>query len=108
MLYLNLTIDRAATCLQFQRVVSFLVISWGVILSVGCSKQPEIMSETVPPAKQTDTELMASGQWRDPDTGLIWMRCSIGQEWTGLNCTGTPVELNWQDANNYFKMFRVC
>jgi len=59
----------------------------------------------VPSYAETDAELMASGQWRDPATGLIWMRCSIGQKWTGSTCAGKPLELNWQDANDYFKLF---
>lgn len=54
---------------------------------------------------ETDAELMASGQWRDPATGLIWMRCSIGQTWTGSTCSGTPIKLNWQDANDYSQLF---
>lgn len=52
-----------------------------------------------------DAQLMTSGQWRDPDTGLIWMRCSIGQTWTGSTCSGTPIKLSWQDANDYFQLF---
>jgi hypothetical protein len=58
-----------------------------------------------PSYAQTDAQLMASGQWRDPATGLIWMRCSIGQKWTGSTCSGTPITLNWQDANDYFQIF---
>lgn len=59
----------------------------------------------VPSYAETDAQLMASGQWRDPATGLIWMRCSIGQTWTGSTCSGTPIKLNWQDANDYFQIF---
>jgi len=58
-----------------------------------------------PSYAETDAQLMASGQWRDPATGLIWMRCSIGQRWTGSTCSGTPIELNWQDANDSFQLF---
>jgi hypothetical protein len=58
-----------------------------------------------PSYAETDAQLMASGQWRDPATGLIWMRCSIGQKWTGSTCTGEPLKLNWQDANDYFQIF---
>ncbi len=43
--------------------------------------------------------------WKDPQTGLIWMRCSIGQEWNGSTCIGTPIEFNWKDANAYFELF---
>ncbi len=54
---------------------------------------------------ETDAELMASGQWRDPATGLIWMRCSMGQTWTGNNCTGDALEFTWAEAKSYFTLF---
>jgi len=38
---------------------------------------------------------MASGQWRDPATGLIWMRCSIGQKWENKTCKGDPVLVDY-------------
>ena len=67
------------------------------LLAVSMLTLPEAYAET-------DAELLASGQWRDPDTDLIWMRCSIGQEWTGTTCIGEPLELNWQDAKDYFSL----
>mgnify|MGYP003608952572 CR=1 FL=1 len=42
---------------------------------------------------ETDQQLMLSGQWRDPQTGLIWMRCSVGQKWTGQSCNGEAKEI---------------
>lgn len=53
----------------------------------------------------SDAELMKQGIWRDPKTGLYWDRCSVGQSWNGTTCTGTPLELNWQDAQDYVKKF---
>lgn len=51
---------------------------------------------------EMDEQLSKSGQWRDPATGLIWMRCSIGQSWTGSTCKGDPLEFkNWEDAQDY-------
>ena len=41
------------------------------------------------------------GVWRDSATGLSWMRCSIGQNWTGKTCIGEPVKLTWQDALDF-------
>jgi hypothetical protein len=35
-----------------------------------------------------DEQLLAQGQWRDPKTDLIWMRCSVGQTWLVKNCSG--------------------
>ena len=48
--------------------------------------------------EETDEELLAKGMWRDTETGLIWMRCVLGQEWTGKDCQGKPKELNWWNA----------
>lgn len=49
--------------------------------------------------------LMASGQWQDPETNLIWMRCSVGQEWTGSGCSGEALALDWQQAKDYAPKF---
>lgn len=47
---------------------------------------------------ESNQSLMKQGMWQDPATGLVWMRCAIGQEWTGSTCTGTPSEYDWDDA----------
>lgn len=47
---------------------------------------------------ESNQSLMKTGQWQDPATGLVWMRCAIGQEWTGSTCTGEPNEYNWKGA----------
>ncbi len=31
-------------------------------------------------------------------TGLMWMRCALGQSWDGRGCSGTPATLRWQEA----------
>lgn len=38
------------------------------------------------------------GTVTDPDLGLIWMRCSLGQTWQDDTCKGDASELNWQQA----------
>ncbi|MDN3682052.1 DUF1566 domain-containing protein [Vibrio tapetis subsp. quintayensis] len=38
------------------------------------------------------------GTVTDKQTGLTWMRCSIGQTWQGDNCTGNASNHNWQQA----------
>ena len=54
---------------------------------------------------KTDAELMASGQWRDSKTGLIWMRCFAGQSWTGNSCAGDATQVRRFDVPKYVKMF---
>jgi hypothetical protein len=34
----------------------------------------------------------------DPQTGLTWMRCSLGRTWDGTTCQGDPDRLTWQSA----------
>jgi hypothetical protein len=38
------------------------------------------------------------GTVTDPRNGLIWKRCSEGNEWDGSQCRGTAKELYWLDA----------
>lgn len=54
---------------------------------------------------QTDSELMASGQWRDATTGLIWMRCFAGQSWTGKGCSGEANTVRRFDVAKYVGIF---
>lgn len=62
------------------------------------------LANTAYALSDADAELMKQGIWRDPKTGLYWDRCSVGQSWDDT-CTGTPLELNWQDAQDYVKKF---
>lgn len=40
----------------------------------------------------------ADGTAKDIETGLMWMRCSVGQEWDGKTCTGEAKEFTWEAA----------
>lgn len=35
------------------------------------------------------------GTLTDRETGLQWMRCSLGQQWDGESCAGVPEALSW-------------
>lgn len=54
-----------------------------------------------PTYAQIDSQLFASGQWRDPTTNLIWMRCSIGQQWSGQTCVGEAKPMTGFDAQKF-------
>ena len=38
------------------------------------------------------------GTVTDFRTGLMWMRCALGQSWNGATCTGSPTRYSWADA----------
>jgi len=49
-------------------------------------------------AKGAGFTINSDGTASDITTGLMWMRCSLGQEWNGNICTGTAAILPWADA----------
>jgi hypothetical protein len=38
------------------------------------------------------------GTLTDRQSGLMWMRCSLGQTWAGGDCRGEPSTYSWQSA----------
>ena len=46
------------------------------------------------------------GLVKDITTGLMWMRCSIGQKWNGASCEGKAVRVKWKQAMAIPKHFR--
>lgn len=44
-----------------------------------------------PTTPDADFEVAADGTARHLATGLVWMRCAIGQTWTGTGCSGTAM-----------------
>jgi len=40
----------------------------------------------------------SDGTVTDTRTGLMWMRCAIGQTWDGTTCTGNPHDFTWDQA----------
>lgn len=58
--------------------------------------------------QQPEPSLDAQGLWQDPKTNLIWTRCSLGQVWTGRECTGDAAQLTWKDAKDAAKTVAVA
>ena len=54
------------------------------------------------PTSQFEMHRDANGQYdgtvTDKNTGLMWMRCSLGQTWDGTNCNDTALTYTWQEA----------
>ena len=45
------------------------------------------------------------GLVKDITTGLMWMRCSIGQTWNGASCEGKASEVRWKQVMAIPKYF---
>jgi hypothetical protein len=43
-------------------------------------------------------QLHGNGTATDTRSGLLWKRCSEGQNWTGSDCNGTPSTHTWSQA----------
>jgi hypothetical protein len=41
---------------------------------------------------------LARGVWTDLKTGLMWMRCSMGQTWDGVTAQGDAEKYSWDGA----------
>lgn len=55
--------------------------------------------ETIPPSTPTERFILhKKGTAKDQLTGLVWMRCSLGQIWNGKTCEGQVMKTTWQGA----------
>lgn len=57
-----------------------------------------VQQPTVLNSDDDNTTLMQKGLWRDPQTNLVWMRCSLGQTWNGTTCIGKASKYKWEAA----------
>lgn len=62
------------------------------VLAQTCKKG---MAETTPVTKFT---LRADGTATHLPSGLMWMRCSLGQSWNGKTCGGDAALFSWGSA----------
>ena len=46
----------------------------------------------------TSYTLNGNGTATDKTTGLMWMRCSLGQKWDGSTCSETATSASWADS----------
>jgi len=55
---------------------------------------------SAPDARYIDN---GDGTLTDTKVNMMWMRCSLGQNWTGTSCAGTPSAYTWQSAQDAAK-----
>ncbi|MEI5640597.1 MULTISPECIES: Lcl C-terminal domain-containing protein [unclassified Pseudoalteromonas] len=55
--------------------------------------------DNIPPSTPTSRfTLNDNGTVTDNQTGLMWMRCSLGQAWDGTTCTESVSTYTWAEA----------
>jgi hypothetical protein len=59
------------------------------LLVTTCLSEP-VLSEVKPDTPTEDFIDNGDGTVTHKKTGLTWMRCAMGQAWTGTTCSGTP------------------
>ena len=55
-------------------------------------------NDITPTTPTQDFTLHDDGTVTHNKTGLMWMRCALGQNWNGATCTGTAQGYTWQPA----------
>lgn len=81
---------RVFSTFPFVRTRSSRRLSWSWLIAVLCL--------IVKPALAVTYTDNGDGTVTDPTTELTWMRCSVGQEWTGSTCTGMVGAHTWDQA----------
>ncbi len=75
-----------------------------LVLSVVLAQQvamAQICNENITPTTPDERFIdRGDGTVQDKHTGLIWMRCSLGQTWNeqGQTCAGEAIKYTWQQA----------
>ena len=67
----------------------------GIVAPLQAQTCNALIESSTPASRYT---LNADGTAVDKRTGLMWMRCSLGQTWDGTTCAGNAVTFNWQTA----------
>lgn len=62
---------------------------------VTCGRENAAIMATTP---SSDFTIHSDGTATHNKTGLMWMRCSLGQVLSGASCTGTATKYTWSGA----------
>lgn len=69
-----------------------------VLVPVACHAEQKCNDAILASSPDSDFLLHADGTTTDNTTGLMWMRCALGQEWKGGGCQGAAAEFTWSEA----------
>ncbi len=78
-------------------LIPFVLLSFSphILANGSCTNENTAIPFSTP---SSDFILHNDGTATHNATGLMWMRCSMGQTWQGERCTGVASEFTWQEA----------
>lgn len=84
------------------RAVTSWVCALALSLGTGAALAQSCSSSIPDPATKARYLMKSDGTVLDRQTGLMWMRCAVGQTWdaTQKTCTGTATVFTWKAALN--------
>lgn len=65
---------------------------------VGVASAQTCRDSIIATTPDSDFTVHDNGTVTHDTTGLMWMRCSLGQEWNGSSCNGSASSYTWQNA----------
>ena len=75
-----------------------LIAALALALAAAAQAQQSCNSAVPATTPATDFSDAGNGTVLHAPTGLIWMRCAQGQQWSGGTCSGNPGSYTWQQA----------
>jgi hypothetical protein len=74
-----------------------------VTLSSNCYSDQTCKGAIITPSSVTEKFLLSETAGKeavafDTGSGLMWMRCSMGQNWDGATCNEFPANYSWEEA----------
>lgn len=77
---------------------SFISTLFAALLAVSSAQAQTCNPNITRSAPDSRYQLVGGSEVLDTQTKLIWQRCSLGQTWNGVTCTGTATTHTWTDA----------
>lgn len=75
-------------------LMSALIINFFVFETANAGCRSDIASN----APDSRFTIHNDGTVTDNQTGLMWLRCSLGQNWNGSTCNGSSRNYDWEEA----------
>lgn len=81
--------------IRYSSICGFLLF---FLLTASAGAEQTCKDSIIVTAPDTSYTLNGNGTATDNTTGLMWMRCSLGQKWDGSTCSETAASASWADS----------